>query len=198
MYFTTRLRILWYTKPSLKPYLGFLFLMGGFLALMGLLHASGNMDDASWAIFCWVGGGIILGVLIPYFGGYLRILSALRRANKAGRLYELYEDFEDAQPIANGYAKLGRRWFFGRGGRNVVACEDIRSVHLHEHYAGLQRNQRELHYTDVNGKEHPLCGLPLFGKKSETIAQEIISAISPERRYPSYPEGINEPSHGGR
>ena len=182
MYFTTRLRILWYTKPSLKPYLGFLFLMGGFLALMGFLHASGNMDEGSWAIFRWVGGGVILGVLIPYFGGYLRILSALRRANKAGCLFELYEDFEDAQPIAGGYARLGKRWFFGKGGRNVVAYEDIRSVHLHEHYAGLQRNQRELHYTDRTGKEHPLCGLPLFGKKGETLANEIRWAVEDKLR----------------
>ncbi len=198
MYFTTKLRILWYTKPSIKPYLGFLFLMGGFLALMGFLHASGGMDDGSWAIFRWVGGGVILGVLIPYFGGYLRILSALGRANKSGRLFDLYEDFEDAQSIANGYARLGKRWFFGKGGRNIVAYEDVRSVHLHEHHAGLQRNQRELDYIDRAGREHPLCGLPLFGKKGETIAQEIISALAPAREYPSYPTGINEPSHGGR
>lgn len=198
MYFTAKLRILWYTKPSLKPYLGFLFLMGGFLAMMGFLHASGHMVDAHWAIFRWVGGGIILGVLLPYFGGYLRILSALRRAHKAGCLYELYEDFEDAQPIADGYARLGKRWFFGKGGRNIVAYEDVRSVHLHEHCAGLQRNQRELHYIDHAGKEHPLCGLPLFGKKGERLAQEIMSAPWPAREYPSYPTGINEPSHGGR
>lgn len=182
MYFTTRLRIFWYTKPSLKPYLGFLFLMGGFLALMGFLYASGRMDDASWTIFRCVGGGIILCVLLPYFGGYLSIWAALRRADKTGRLYELYADFENARPIANGYAQLGQRWFFGRGGRNIAAYEDIRSVNLHEHYAGLQRNQRELRYTDQNGKEHPLCGLPLFGKKGERLAEEIRWALEEQFR----------------
>lgn len=32
MYPGIKLRILWYAKPSIKPYLGFLLLMGGFLA----------------------------------------------------------------------------------------------------------------------------------------------------------------------
>ena len=182
MYIGTRLRIFWYTRPSIKPYLGFLFMMGGLLAMMGFLYNSGKMDDASWTIFRVVGGGIMLCVLLPYFGGYLSVLRALRRANKAGCLFELYEDFEDAQPIAGGYARLGKRWFFGKGGRNVVAYEDIRSVHLHAHYAGLQRNQRELHYTDHAGKEHPLCGLPLFGKKGETLANEIRWAVEDKLR----------------
>lgn len=198
MYPGIKLRILWYAKPSIKPYLGFLLLMGGFLALMGFLHASGDMDEASWTIFRVVGGGIILCVLTPCFGGYLRILTALRRAHKADRLFELYEDFEAAQPIADGYARMGEHWFFGKGGQNVVPYEAIRSVRLHEHSAGLQRNQRELRYVDAHGKEHPLCGLPLFGRKGETIAQEIISALTPDRGYPSYPSGINEPAHGGR
>lgn len=177
MYIGTRLRILWYTRPSIKPYLGFLFMMGGFLAMMGFLYSSGKMDDASWTIFRVVGGGIMLGVLLPYFGGYLSVLRALRRANKAGCLYELYEDFEEARVIAKGYARLGRKWFFGKGGRNAVAYEEIRQVKLHEHYAGLQRNQRELHYIDEKGREHPLCGLPLFGKKGRLIASEIEGEI---------------------
>lgn len=177
MYIGTRLRILWYTRPSIKPYLGFLFLMGGFLAMMAFLHSTGKMDETSWAIFRGVGGGIILCVLLPYFGGYLSVVKALQRANKAARLYELYEDYEDAQIIANGYARLGQKWFFGKGGRNVVAYEEIRQVKLHEHYAGLQRNQRELHYIDAKGKEHPLCGLPLFGRKGEMIAREIEGEI---------------------
>ena len=198
MYPGIKLHILWYAKPSLKPYLGFLVMMGGFLGLMGYLHRLGQMDEASWTIFRIVGGGIILCVLIPYFGGYLRILTALRRASKADQLDALCEDFEGAQPIADGYARLGERWFFGKGGQNVVPYEDIRQVKLHERYAGLQRNQRELRYVDARGKEHPLCGLPLFGKKGEAIAQEIISALTPDRGYPSYPSGINEPAHGGR
>lgn len=177
MYIGTRLRILWYTRPSIKPYLGFLFMMGGLLAMMGFLYSSGKMDDASWTIFRVVGGGIMLCVLLPYFGGYLSVLRALRRANKAGRLYELYEDFEDAQVIAKGYARLGKKWFFGKGGRNAVAYEEIRQVKLHEHYAGLQRNQRELHYIDEQGREHPLCGLPLFGKRGELLAREIEGEI---------------------
>jgi len=123
MYIGTRLRILWYTRPSIKPYLGFLFMMGGLLAMMGFLYSSGKMDDASWTIFRVVGGGLVLCVLLPYFGGYLSVLRALRRANKAARLYELYEDFEEAQVIAKGYARLGQKWFFGRGGRNVVAYD---------------------------------------------------------------------------
>ena len=181
MYFSVKLRIFWYCRPSIKPYLGFLFLMGGFLALMGMLHTSGQMDDGSWAIFCCAGGAVILGVLIPYFGGYLRIGAALRRAAREDRLDELCEDFEQAEVIARGYARLGERWFFGKGGRNVVAYEDIRSVKLHEHYAGLQRTQRELHYLDAKGKEHPLGGLPLFGKKGEQLAGEIRQALAEKR-----------------
>ena len=177
MYNGTRLRIFWYTRPSIKPYLGFLFMMGGLLAMMGFLYNSGKMDDASWTIFRVVGGGIMLCVLLPYFGGYLSVLRALRRANKAGCLYELYEDFEDAQVIAKGYARLGKKWFFGKGGRNAVAYEEIRQVKLHEHYAGLQRNQRELHYIDEQGREHPMCGLPLFGKRGELLAREIEGEI---------------------
>ena len=173
MYTGTRLRILWYARPSIKPYLGFLLIMGGFLAMMGYLRSLGKVDDSSWMIVCWVGGGIILGVLIPYAGGYLRILRAFQHAAQAGQLDLLCEDFEDAHPIANGYARLGAHYFFGKGGRNVVSYADIRRVRLHEHYAGLQRNQRELHYVDASGREHPLCGLPLFGAKGLRIAQEI-------------------------
>ncbi len=178
MYIGTRLRIIWYTRPSIKPYLGFLFIMGGLLAMMASLRASGKMDATSWAIFRYVGGGIILCVLLPYFGGYLRILKALRRADQEDRLEDLCEDFEEAKPIAEGYARLGQNWFFGKGGRNVVVYEEIRHTLLHENYAGMQRNQRELHYVDAKGKKHPLCGLPLFGKKGLSIAGEIMEQIT--------------------
>ena len=47
------------------------------VAMMGFLHEAGQRDDTSWQIFSWVGGGIIFVVLIPYFGGYLRIFKAL-------------------------------------------------------------------------------------------------------------------------
>lgn len=181
MYLFTKLRILWYTKPSIKPYLGFLLLMGGFLALMGYLRSLDQVDDSAWWIFRFVGGGIILAVLLPYLWGYFGILRAFRRASKADQLDVLCEDFEDAQPVAHGYARLGVHYFFGKGGRNVVAYRDIRQVRLHERYAGLQRNQRELHYIDTNGQEHPLCGLPLFGQKGETLAHEIRCAIADKR-----------------
>lgn len=173
MYLFTKLRILWYTRPSIKPYLGFLLIMGGFLAMMGYLRSLGLVDDSAWWIVRYVGGGIILAVLIPYWGGYVGILRAFRRAGKENRLNLLCEDFEAAQPVASDYARMGAHFFFGKGGRNVVAYQDIRHVRLHEHYAGLQRNQRELHYIDTIGKEHPLCGLPLFGTKGLRIAQEI-------------------------
>ena len=182
MYIGTKLRILWYTRPSLKPYLGFLVMMGGFLGLMGYLHQISQMDEASWAIFRWVGGGIIVGVLLPYFGGYVGTLRSLRRAGKADQLDALCEDFEDAQPIAHGYARLGAHYFFGKGGRCVVPYEDVRRVTLHEHYAGLQRNQRKLRYVDARGKEHPLCGLPLFGRRGEEIAYEVQSALGEKLR----------------
>lgn len=178
MYIGTKLRILWYTRPSIKPYLGFLLIMVGFLAMMAYLRSLGQVDDTAWMIFCWVGGGIIFAVLLPYFGGYVRIVKAFHRADQDSRLDQLCEDFEDTQPIANGYARLGAHYFFGKGGRNVVPYEDIRQVRLHEHYAGLQRNQRELHYIDTNGKERPLCGLPLFGKRGIDIAQEIQHALA--------------------
>lgn len=178
MYFGTKLRILWYIKPSIKPYLGFLLIMGGFLGLMAFLHAGGQMEDSHWAIFRWVGGGIILAVLIPYWGGYLRILRAFHRASREGQLDALCEDFENAEVIAHGFARMGTTWFFGKGGRNVAPYADIRQVMHHEHYAGLQRNERELHYVNAQGKEQPLCGLPLFGKKGEAIAREIMSALA--------------------
>ena len=173
MYLFTKLRILWYARPSLKPYLGFLLIMGGFLAMMGYLRSLGLVDDSAWWIVRFVGGGIILAVLIPYLWGYAGVLRAFRRADKESHLDLLCEDFEAAQPIASGYARMGAHYFFGKGGQNVVPYEDIRQVRLHEHYAGLQRNQRELHYVDASGKEHPLCGLPLFGKKGLPITQEI-------------------------
>ena len=178
----TKLRILWYTRPSIKPYLGFLLMMGGFLGLMAFLHSRGRMDETAWSIFRLVGSGVILAVLLPWFGGCLRILRVFRRAGREDRLDALCEDFEQAKVIAKGYARLGKGWFFGKGGQNVVAYKDIRSVHLHEHYAGLQRNQRELHYTDHAGKEHPLCGLPLFGKKGETLGNEIRWAVEEQLR----------------
>lgn len=178
----TNLRILWYTRPSIKPYLGFLLMMGGFLGLMAFLHSRGLMDETAWSIFRLVGSGIILAVLFPWFGGCLRILRVFRRAGQEDRLDALYEDFEQAQVIARGYARMGKVWFFGKGGQNVVPYTAIRRVFLHEHYAGLQRNQRELHYVDVHGKEHPLCGLPLFGKKGEELAQEIQWALEDQLR----------------
>lgn len=77
---------------------------------------------------------------------------------------------------------MGKVWFFGKGGQNVVPYTEIRRVFLHEHYAGLQRNQRELHYVDIHGKEYPLCGLPLFGKKGEELAQEIQRTLEDQLR----------------
>ena len=182
MYIGAKLRILWYTRPSLRPYLGFLLMMGGFLALMCYLRQLGQMDDTSWAIFRWGGGGIIVGVLLPYFSGYAGTLRSLRRASKTDRLDALCEDFEDAQHVAQGYARLGAHYFFGKGGCCVVPYEDIRRVALHEHYAGVQRNQRELRYVDVHGKEHPLCGLPLFGQRGLDIAHEVQSALADKQR----------------
>lgn len=178
MYILTKLRILWYTRPSIKPYLGFLLIMSGFLAMMGYLRSLGLVDDSAWWIVRFVGGGIILAVLLPYLWGYAGILRAFRRADKESRLELLCEDFEDAQPIARGYARMGTHFFFGKGGRNVVPYEDIRQVRLHEHYAGLQRNQRELHYIDTNGNERPLCGLPLFGGRGIDIAHTIQRALA--------------------
>lgn len=198
MHTGTKLHILWYTKPSIKSYLGFLLLMGGFLGMMAFLHARGQMDETSWSIFRWVGGGMILAVLLPYWGGYLRILLVFRRADKKNQLDELCEDFDRAEIIAHGYARMGKTWFFGKGGRNIVPYADICQVRLYENYAGFQRNQRELHYVDTRGREHPLCGLPLFGKKGSSIAQEITSALVEKRGYPDYPASIHEPSHGGR
>ncbi len=182
MYLGEKLRIIWYTKPSLKPYLGFLLIMGGFLAMMAYLRSLGQVDDTAWMIFRWVGGGIIFAVLLPYFWGYVRILMAFRKAEKNGRLDVLCDDFDFAQPIAKGYARLGRYYFFGKGGRNVVAYEEICHVLLHENYAGLQRNQRELHYRDDRGWEQPLCGLPLFGRKGKEIAAEIQCELANRRR----------------
>lgn len=194
----SKLRILWYVKPTIRPYLGFLVLIGGFIAMMGMLHQRGLADENALSIVHWVGGGLILLTLIPYFADYLRIFRVFLRADIDSCPDALCEDFAAARVVGQGFARLGKTWFFGKGGRNIVAYEDMKRVFLHEHYAGLQRNQRELRYVDAQGKEHPLCGLPLFGKRGESIAQEIMSALPEKRDYPAYPTDIRELSHGGR